>query len=188
MSGSESMSAESPDSGLLNARPYVALGFHRTFLDPVTGRVTRDENYITDANGADPTNPLGIPPGMYQMVLHLDHDIPTDDAKPDGTTERKYQCKNWHFELNTEKAHSGNDLVDIQVIFGTGSPSDSQQRCLAKPSEGSFIPLGTVELKSMQSFEVMLVGNVHHLFLDGEKLVLKEFVGNLRYYIQVNGR
>ncbi|KUL89358.1 hypothetical protein ZTR_03660 [Talaromyces verruculosus] len=188
MSGSESMSANSPDSGLLNARPYVALGFHRTFVDPVTGRVTRDENYITREKGADPANPLGIPPGIYQMVLHLDHDTPTDDLMPDGTTERKYQCKNWHFELGNEKANPGNNLVDIQVIFGTGSPSDSQQRYSAKPSEGSFVALGTVELKSMQSFEVMLVGNVHHLFLDGEILVLKKFVGNPRYYIQVNDR
>lgn len=188
MSGSESMSVDSPDSDPPNARPYVALGFHRTFLDRVTSRVTRDENHITHAKGADPTNPLGMPPGKYQMVLHLDHDIPTDVAKPDGTTERKYQCENWHFEFSNEKANPGNDLVDIKVIFGTGSPSDSQQLCSARPSEGSFTPLGTVELKPMQRFEVMLVGNVHHLFLDGEKLVLEKFPGNLRYYIEVNER
>lgn len=183
MSGSENMSVDSPDSGLLNARPYVALGFH-----PVTGWATRVENYITYAKGADSTNPLEIPPGKYQMVLHLEHDIPTDNAKPDGTTERKYQGQNWHFELSDEKANTGNDLVDIKVIFGTDSPFGSQPLYSARPSEGSFIPLGTVELKAMQEFEVMLVGNIHHLFLDGENLVLKKFVGNLKYYIQVNGR
>jgi hypothetical protein len=186
MSDSESMSVDSAGSDLPNARPFVALGFHRTILDPATGRVKEEENHITHAKGTNPTNPLGMSSGYYQMALHMKYDISTDEAKPDGTTEKKYQCKNWHFELSGEKASAGNDLVDITVIFGTGSPLDLPLPYSVKPSEDSIIPLGAVELEAMQKFEVMLVGDVHRLFLDGQNLVLKKYVGNLRYYIQVN--
>ncbi|EEA19983.1 hypothetical protein PMAA_007500 [Talaromyces marneffei ATCC 18224] len=139
MPGTESMSVDSTSSHLLNARPYIALGYRR--IDPDTGGMEAEQNHITGETGTDPENPLGILPGCYQMELHIK----------------------------------------------SGSPLDRQLSYQVRPSQGSFISLGSVKLAPMQEFEMMLVGDVHHLFLDGPNLVVKKYAGNLKYYVQVTG-
>ncbi|KAE8548273.1 hypothetical protein TMatcc_010128 [Talaromyces marneffei ATCC 18224] len=185
MPGTESMSVDSTSSHLLNARPYIALGYRR--IDPDTGGMEAEQNHITGETGTDPENPLGILPGCYQMELHIKYDIPTDYTKPDGTTEQRNRCKTWHCEPSDEKDNPGNCLVNITAIFRSGSPLDRQLSYQVRPSQGSFISLGSVKLAPMQEFEMMLVGDVHHLFLDGPNLVVKKYAGNLKYYVQVTG-
>lgn len=185
------MSVDSSDASNIADKGYIALGFHN-----ISNTVPGTEgpgNYVTRSQGADATNPLVIPSGNYQMVLHKMEEIPVWLIGDGGQIVPVYEYKQWHFQWNPEIGEIGHETnpwhesVDITVIFSTGSPLDKTVRCAAETSDMNKVLLGTVELKPGETCQVMLVGNVHHLFVAGADLWFRKYEGgNPKYYIKVN--
>lgn len=184
MSDSEAMSV---DSGVANFRSFVALGFHSAVIYSATGGIEKEIDLITHHKGIEPENPLKLPPGCYIIALHILGERPTSKTKPDGTTVESYEHVKWHFDIESESKKAITDSVKITAVLNSTDmdPLDSAPSFAIKPSNDTVIELGTIDLWREENLTVMLVGQIHQIFLFGDDLMFKPFKGNPKYYIQV---
>lgn len=185
---SSPMSVDSYGWELPLNRPFIALGFH----DP-NSDLHEENDYIKPKlhRGMTESNPIIIKRGTYVLVLHFQKDPPIrKDELPDGKTKRKYEHEQWHFREGLATFTPEDNKIPIRVVLGgpDANLQNGEPGYLVEQTQKTIALLGLFKL-CLGKFELMLVGNVHDIFITDDgfgMLPVDKFPrGNLKYYIQV---